>query len=359
MASLPASAAEPERTTTTTSAPMQADAEGRRDPANEGGAADVITTEDVTPTEAPHEEDPEGQGWGLRVDGTYDALAVRVESTARWVDGFFGTERAEVEANFSYLRLTPSIGWDTDEGTSGNIRARGKLDLPNSKQKLSLILAGEGDQNALQISNADEQDLLLDDRSGEDGSIGLQFLAQENRKYHTSFNATLTSGGQPRLSMRVRRTFEPSDELYGFVSARPYWHSEDGFGVRFNTQGNRALGERTLLRLTASAETYEDREDWEWDSGAALFHRLESRAVVALSFQVNGISSPSWKAETYTLGPLYRQSFYRPWMFWSLQPFVRWNTPEALNSSRDHGVVLELDMFIGEQRRTRKANDGV
>jgi hypothetical protein len=300
----------------------------------------------------PAPDSAEDQGWGVRVDDTYDALAGRVESTARWIDGFFGAERAELESNFSYLRLTPRLGWDDDDGFTPDAQIRGKIDLPSGRRRFALLIAGQQDRDALRVADADQEQLILDDRDDADGRIGLQWIFDEDSRTHASVNGTFTSGGNPELSLRVRRLLRPeAEDFYGFFSARPYWHFDDGFGVRFNGQLNRSLGERTLLRVSSSIDTWEEREGWEWEAGALLFRRLESRAVVAFSLQVEGESDPEWKAGTWTAGPLYRRSIFRDWIFVTLQPFVRWRTPRLDDTTRAHGVLVELDFIVGQRQR--------
>ena len=318
-------------------------------------AVDPAFTEEIRIEErpVPAPASAEDQGWGVRVDDTYDTLAGRVESTARWIDGFFGAERAELESNFSYLRLTPRLGWDDDEGFGPDARIRGKIDLPSGRRRLALLLAGQQDRDALRVADADQEQLILDDRDDADGRIGLQWIFDEDSNTHASVNGTLTSGGNPEVSLRVRRLLRPeAEDFYGFFSARPYWHFDDGFGMRFNGQLNRSLGKRTLLRISSSIDTWEEREEgWEWESGALLFRRLESRAVVAFSLQVEGRTDPEWKAGTWTAGPLYRRSVFRDWIFLTVQPFVRWRTSRLDDTTRAHGVLVELDVIVGQRRR--------
>lgn len=311
--------------------------------------------EEPVPDPASDPGSAEDQGWGIRVDETYDVVSSRVESTARWLDGFFGSERAEVEANFSYLRLRPRIALDDEDGLQADVRVSGRLDLPQSRRRLALIAAGERDEDdPLNLVDANVERNLLDDRERNDASFGLQWVLDDDDRYHTSISGTIKSGGHPQLAFRVRRAFHNRDRnLFGLVTTRPYWNSRDGLGLRLDGQLNRTLGQHSLLRLLGSVESWQDREGWEWQTGAQVYRRLESRAVVAFSVLAQGESEPEWRPELWTVGPLYRQSFHRPWIFFSVQPFVRWRTPLLEDTRRDHGILLELDLFFGERNRDR------
>ncbi|HSG90193.1 MAG TPA: hypothetical protein VLA56_13355 [Pseudomonadales bacterium] len=289
----------------------------------------------------------EETGWGL--DSTHERVTEGVENTARWLDGFLGTGRAEAEANFSYLRLTPTLSRDNREGTGQNLKVRGKIDLPDRRRRLSLIFSGEDDEDIIGISDTNSN-TTFDVRDADERSVGLQFLARRSRLYHSSVNATLTSGFQPKLSARVRRQIAPDSERFtSFASVRPYWHGEDGFGVRLDGESTLALGPQLLLRTTTAWDRYEEIDGWEWNASSALYYRLESRALIALAFDGQGVTSPRLGADSWTLGPFYRRNLWRPWMFASVKPFVRWRGGPNFRNERFEGVIVELDIVFGDR----------
>ena len=279
-------------------------------------------------------EDPETDGWGVRVDATHESLSSRVDATARWFDGFFGDERAELEANFSYLRLTPGVVWDADDQLNTRVRIRGKLDLPGSKNRLSLFIAGDDDDNFAGFTNVDDGDAFGTRSTGDDAAVGLQFVARNSRRYHSSFNATITSGMHGELSFRLRRRFMPRERTDGFV-----WSNYQVESLcRFRGQANHALGHERLLRLTARAETYEDIDGWKWSTAITHYKRLESRAVLGWELGYTGNTDPETDSRNLTFGPIYRRNVLRPWIFASARPFVSRRDDATSGKRWVHGV---------------------
>lgn len=320
-----------------------------------------MATEEVTATCVT----PEGVGSGTctpddefgMVDRTHLRWSENVQNLARWMDGFFGAERAEVEANYSYVRVTPILGWNDTDGTDPNLRVRAKLDLPNTRRRVSLILARARDDDIGGYSESQDlrETLLLDD--DENGAFGLQYVPKETRRMHVSLNATVSGDFDPTLSARVRRTFFPTDDTYAYASVKPFWKGDDGAGVTVGGELNSLFGTHTLARFRNEATTAEKINGWEWKSILSLYQQLESRAVLSWTLQVRGVTESEFKAEQYTFGPTYRRSILRPWCFASVQPFVSWRRDIGEDTDRVHGVVFEFDLVLGGRglRRTFRA----
>jgi hypothetical protein len=283
------------------------------------------------------------------VDRTHQKLSHSVQDLARWMDGFFGSETAEVEANFSYLRITPSYGWNDSDDSDADVRARAKLDLPNTEHRVSIIFARDETDPLETLSEGENLSEAFQIDEGNSGAVGLQYVPKSSRSTHVSLNATVSGDLDPTVSARVRRSFYPSDSTYAYGSVKPFWDSDDGAGVTFGTEFDGLLGERTLARFKSEITTAEEIEGWEWRSSFGVYRRLQSRAVLSWTLGVKGTTDPDFKAERYTFGPTYRRSFWKRWLFGSVHPFVSWRRPFERDNDRVHGIEFEIDAVLGDR----------
>jgi hypothetical protein len=288
----------------------------------------------------------------MMVDRAQQALAERVSDFGEWLDSFFGAQREEIEANYSFLRVTPSLQWDDKDQFDPAVRLRGKIHLPDTNDRLALVVSRDRDARAA-TSIETEDRTPIESAGVDDSGFGLQFVPTRTRKTHISLLATLDSDLDPELSVRVRRYVYPSDRSYAFASVRPFWSGDVGSGVALATEVDVGTGERSLVRLTTRGVAAEDIEGWEWKSSLAFIRQLGPRAAQAFTFSVDGVSEPNFRAETFTLSTTYRRNVWRPWIFWSVEPFVAWERDLEAPTNRIHGIQFEFDFYIGKQRPRR------
>ena len=79
------------------------------------------------------------------VDTPHRYLTHSFDGVARWFDNFFGDESADRRAAYSIVRLTHQTTFSEGGEQNDKLRLRGKLQLPNLKERVNIIFSDEDD----------------------------------------------------------------------------------------------------------------------------------------------------------------------------------------------------------------------
>ena len=77
------------------------------------------------------------------VDQRYKRLTESTDKLANWIDGFFSETRSVEEAAETIIRVRPGYQWDEDDGSDWRLRLTGRLFLPATTDRLSVVFFGE------------------------------------------------------------------------------------------------------------------------------------------------------------------------------------------------------------------------
>jgi hypothetical protein len=290
-------------------------------------------TAPVPPKDAPpREDDP---NW---VDSSHAYVTDNAQALTQWMDQFFGDETYNLEQAESLLRLQLINGWDTADGHDPKVRLRGKLQLPRISRRLDLVFSDQAEDDE------DLDDDRLDDR------VGLQYLLREGKR--SRFDTTLgltTSGLKP--GVRYRNQGPVSKALsYRFVQ-RVQHESDDGVYATTQLDINFKQDADTVWRWSQRALWGEESEGVEWRSRLALRqrHLLDSDRPLAVEhfFLVDGVTRPEAFVRNYRLGTIFRRQFYRPYMFYEIEPSYNFRQLDADSGrSGEWGIILRLEFAL-------------
>lgn len=300
-------------------------------PANvESSAVDSATT-------APDNE----KHW---VDHSRDYVATRADSLTVWMDSFFGEPREDEEAPYSNLRLRLEQGWDEVEGADTGVRLRGKVHLPALNHRLSLLFNDDDGDNR-------SDDLFIDEREQKD-DVALQYKIREHVRDRLDFKLGLRSSLDPKASLRYRYRYPYREDIIGRFTEEIYYRGDDGFGAKTRVDIERALDDSRVLELRNLFEWGESTDGVDWSSSLSLNKRLASDRAIIYYISVSGVTRPETLNTGYGIGIRYRESFFRPWLFYEVQPGYSWRRP-TLDDNREGAaeIVLRLEAFLKDESR--------
>lgn len=271
---------------------------------------------------------------------------LRIQSIGAWIDARLGSQRYESEVNDSFIRLTPGFLYDTAEGFEEGLRARVKIDLPGTENRLSLLLLGE-DEGDRPASSVDlETDELLIRDTGADTSVGLQYVPLRELS-HVSVTASVDADLDPSASVRWRRLFELGEDSSLQLTLRPGWRRGDDFVGVASAEVDRRIGPG-VLRTAVQLQT----EDGGHAAGARMGYYLPYRESVLLGAFTEGqgaFDGPAFR-DGARFGLLYRKRLEDQNFYLTVLPFVGWQ-PEGFEPDIRYGFELELDIYLGGGRR--------
>lgn len=241
-----------------------------------------------------------------------------VVEMARRFDGFFGDPRSfESEYDKNYLRLRVSSEKRRLDGWHHGAQLRLRLRLPAVSQRLRLLLDSDETEYWRQRDRPLFEPTLLDRRKSE---FGLEYGLKRDEEGQWLMRL---SGG-PKASLRYRHDWALADGAWRF-QARPqlYWHRDRGWGMLVGGDFLRPVGNRDLFRFSVQADEWGDRSGTHWRVGGDWNHHVSDQAAWSAFLWGGGVSSPHLVTE-YRAGWRWRQSVWRTWFFYEVEPSVGW-----------------------------------
>ncbi len=290
-------------------------------------------------------------------DQTQAYISESVCSSAVWFDHFFANERDEAENVNRYIRLTTTTSYRKVEGFESNIRLSGRVEFPNVEKKLHLLLESERDKDAMDVLSQGNQTthLLNKNNANKNNSVGLRWDVSQKPNSSFSMQAGLRFNKtiNLRLQGRYRYTYPLEEDSLARLTQTVFWEGNEGVGENTRLDLEKLLAPQTLLRFSQNVGISEVSKGKEWLSEVALFHHFTKEKAGALTLWASGATKPTDNIsglEETGFSVRYRQSFYRPWLFFEIEPHYRWVRKEF---TRDYqpspGIIARVEIQFGHK----------
>lgn len=287
-------------------------------------------------------------GEGNWLDRTHAYLNRQLCQPAVWFDGFFGEERTDEEGYpGTSARVRAGVRWSEDEDFTFPNQFHIDMRLPKATRKLRLILAGRSEDDPTHILPDDPVDTGLDeDEEDRDGKIELRYNVSDRPRSKFSVEAGLRFDlpPPPFIRARYRYTYPLGvNTLVRYIQTF-FWEDEEGFGETTRIDLDRRLGEPSLLRWSNAGTYSEVSRGVDWGTRLSLYHRLSERTAITYGAGMSGFTEPHTEIEEYEADMRFRKNFFRTWLFYELEPGVRW--PRDLDGSYAPiwGLTLRLEV---------------
>ncbi len=129
-----------------------------------------------------------------------------------------------------------------------------------------------------------------------------------------------------------------------------YWRdNEERRGLASELRLERPVTEHTMARLTSSAESNTqlrvENVEWRWNQSLSWFWRIKRRAALQASLRLGGNSEPVIRAQSRRFSIRLRHSFWRPWLYAEVEPYVSQQRNNGFRSV--HGIALRVETQLG------------
>ncbi len=287
------------------------------------------------------------------MDTSHQFVSKQSDNLVKWLDGFFGTSRSDLESAKSFIRLRLENEWDEEEGYDLGVPIRGKVRLPRINERIGLIFSDErGDETG----EGDSIEQALSDENARN-DVALQYTGIEDERSRLDLRLGFRSGLRVKLAARYRYELPlASDSLLRF-SEELYFRDGDGFGVFSRFDYDKTMANEKLLRWSNRFDWGEDTRGVEWGSTLSLARRINDKSAISYFANVEGDTRPNELNRGYGFGVTYRRNFLRKWLFFELEPGYIWRrnrvtSPDGVEYYADRdGVALfttRLEIMFGE-----------
>ena len=281
-----------------------------------------VSTEPITAAPAPP------------LDAVQKTISEVFVAPIAWVDSFFFTEHQEIETNDSYMRLILGTDWTNGSGFKARRAVRFKLRVPGLQNRLRILFTQDEERDLDQSAAPGQGGTLTrrplspatnDDRQR--AGLGYKLLDTLNST-RIDVETALRSHARAELNVRLRQKIPVSQKTKGSFSVSGFWLQKTGFGSRGRLDFERPLNKNTMFREENSVTQIHAVNGVVEDSRISLETQLNARAGISPGVGFSGSTRPVWRMEAVNASVLYRQNFFREWLFYELEPGVNWSRNE-------------------------------
>jgi len=252
-----------------------------------------------------------------------------------WVDSFFFTEREEAETNRSYLRVITGYEWANGDGLQFRRKIRAKVRVPGVKERMHIIFDDDDDFDldqtvapnqggTLTRRPINQQDLINKRRRAGVGYILFNTLNSTRVEVETALRSRLRS----EISLRVRQKILISEKSKGRLSLNGFWLEGTGFGSRGRLDFERTISKRSIVREENSVTQIHNVDGVVIDNRLSFETQLNAKAGISPGLGFSSNTRPVLRAAALNATVLYRQNFFREWLFYELEPGINWTRNE-------------------------------
>jgi len=180
--------------------------------------------------------------------------------------------------------------------------------------------------------------------------IGVQADLYTRIRSLVSIDTGIKVNIHPNAYVRMRyQHAKPFGEVYLFrFSQIAMWQAIERFTDTTQLDLERKFTTFTFIRWANNVTYTEGIHGISWSTGISLFNELTPKSAISYDAGMWGANRPDWAIENYRLGIHYRKNFYRPWLFFEIDPDVTW--PIGVTGQREpvYAFMATLEIQFGK-----------
>lgn len=281
-------------------------------------------------------------------DKAHDLLSSSAQGSALWFDDFFGPSDEADQAS-SHFRLRLQQRFFEREPDEFKVRVSASYYLPQTEQRLKLLLESDPDSELTEIRDDSSEDADSGTRAA------LRWTPLDYRVWDLSFDigVSLSSGLDPFARTRARYYYSVDDRTVIKLSQELKAESRDGWSETSRVTVERIHSD-SGYRLHGRAHYGEESEGLEWSTTLLRAERLSAVSALATFVTISGkTDDEEEQSEIYRLGANYRRNFLRSWLYYEVEPQLTW--PRKYDYVTNLELRLTLEMQFGQRASRRKS----
>lgn len=263
--------------------------------------------------------DAEGRflGW---IDSQHCMLSNRTTTTAEWFDGLFAHANTNDTSDAKLrLRVINSLNWYEADGLSANVSFRASAILPNAKRRLRLVVSDDED------TLHPERNQLTTNSPEPKTSAAIRWVPNYISRVKYTFDIGVHSTPDIYVRARGQRSWRVSDStIINAIETLRYGIEEEGKSLT-QLSVERLLNDKTVFRVGNALQYWQNEPKpvgMRWSQDWSILHRLGQQKTISYGVIFEGVQRPSWQLESDSIFVLYRQSFWRSWLYYEIEPHL-------------------------------------
>lgn len=275
-----------------------------------------------------------GETW---LDQTHDFVSMNICEPAVWFDNFFGDYNILDDVRpGAFIRLRDSVRWSEGNHVNHLNDYRIQWRFPKMKKKFKFFIVGGSDIEKVDpLSDKPIESFTEQTATSKQSNIGVRYDFFKWLRSLVSIDTGIRVHIplDPFVRIRYQYTIPFADVYLARFSETAVWRYIEHFSETTQLDLERKLDTFMLLRWSGSMTYAEGTAGIKWNTGISLLTELSPRSAISLDTSTWGVNRPEWTIDNYRVGTRYRRNFYRPWLFFEIEPEVTW--PKKAGGYRD------------------------
>ncbi len=293
---------------------------------------------------SPAIADTEADGDHDRVDELHDDWSEWVLETANRVDGFFSNAQAGEVDQQTRLRAFIRVRYDGNEGTKLSPGVRARVSLPNTENRLKLILGDDEDEGRINDLDDNQQNISLQVRGKRENALKQVRFDLGIRRRDGRY--------QPYMRARHSKAFTTGGPWLPRLTNSFYYFTQSKFEYRGQADFDRVIGRDFFFRPTTVVRWYENNsgecnDGWCLDQYFSLYEKLRRSKSEAIAYDVEIFlrDKPEFTVHDAFLKVRYRRMTKKKWLFWEVEPAVHF--PADYDHDTTFRFTVRLEGIFG------------
>jgi len=274
---------------------------------------------------------------------------------AVWFDSFFGKDHILLDLRPGvFMTLRNTARW-TEGDTIAYIQDfHLALDLPQWERllrKARLYIDSRSDADIYTAQPGQPVQPGVDRETGvRQPVIGVRVDPYTRPRTRVSIDSGIRINMHPDAFIRMRYQYLKNfGEVYLIrFSEIAMWQAVEHFSNTSQVDLEQKLTTFTLVRWGNHVTYIEDTPGVTWNTGISLFTQLTPKSAISYDTSMWGVNDPEWIIQNYRVGSQYRRNFYRPWLFFELEPEVTWPKDESGHRKSTYAFMATLEIQFGK-----------
>jgi len=272
------------------------------------------------------------------LDSTRNVVSHQVTEFANWLDNFFGDERIYDESQNSSLKL--NLLQINEEGYQPRYEAnlQGKLTLPNTQKRLELLFESDSEENA--------NNTVIEAVEAQEQSLGLRYIqiSTDWLRANTDIGVRFRPKPDTFIRFRLRGLFHLGHWNLRAIETL-FWRDSTGPGATTRLDIERRFAKTWLFRTTSTATWLDKTRQFDMSQDFFLIHTINKYRAIIYRTGLTAVNEPNIQATGYILSVRLRQQIHRNWLFFEINPRIRY--PQAEDFRARHSLTFKLEVVFG------------
>lgn len=279
------------------------------------------------------------------LDRNKNYVTSRIELMARSMDDYLSETTDPYDSSGSYLRIRQNFIIRERGKTETPTQVSFKLRLPNTEKKLKLFFETPQSRNPYDASSSTKDTPPATTSENKNYAIGVQGESGERFgwKYKPTIGADIDSGVDPFLRFRFTKDIQFVKWDINWQET-PYWYNSLGWGFDSYFEINKRISEQDLFRSATFAGWIYDTDNFDLSHVFSMFHTLDAKKHLSYYAGVYGVSKPVLYTTEFLLGLTYRQDLHKHYLFFEVEPQIRYQ--EINRFHPEHSLTFRLELLF-------------